>query len=247
MRIDCEMHIGQFKGDAYTWLGHDIAAADLEKLMDEYQLDMCVVMAPTKDFPDNEGLARAIKKHPRLVAWPVVNPYGPGDGVPELERCYHEFGMRGLKLQPLRHGYEIDGGAPIKLMEAAERLQIPVAIHSGAAMFCLPWQCGALAKKFPTVPVIMNHMGWRYYVDGAIDVAMEVPNVYLDTVLVSMPGYLGMAVKKLGAHRVIYGSDYPTGHPKPMIAALQVAGLSREDEAMVMGGSLARLMKLDSK
>ena len=75
------MHIGQFKGDAYTWLGHDIAAADLEKLMDEYQLDMCVVMAPTNDFPDKEGLARAIKGHPRLVAWPVVNPYGPGDAA----------------------------------------------------------------------------------------------------------------------------------------------------------------------
>ena len=245
MRIDCEMHIGEFEGDPYVWLGHDVTASELEKLMDEYDLDMAVVMAPTKDFPDNESLALAIKNHPRLVAFAVVNPYGPGGGVPELERTVEEFGMRGLKLQPLRHGYEVDGDAPIKLMKCAERLSVPVAIHSGA-QFCLPWQIGALALKFPTVPVIMNHMGYRYYVDGAINVAMTTPNIYLDTVLVSMPGYLSMAVNKVGADRVIYGSDYPTGHPRPMIAALQVAGISPEDEALVMGGNLARLLNISS-
>ena len=245
MSIDCEMHIGAFKGDPYVWLGHDVTAEELEKLMDEYELDMSVVMAPTKDFPDNEGLAKAIKNHSRLIGWAVVNPYGPGGGVPELERCVKELGMRGLKLQPLRHGYEVDGDAAIKVMECAERLGVPVAIHSGA-QFCLPWQIGDLARKFPTVPVIMNHMGYRYYVDGAINVAMTTPNIYLDTVLVSMPGYLSMAVNKIGAHRVIYGSDYPTGHPRPMIAALQVCGISAEDEAMIMGGSLAKLLKLET-
>ena len=34
MRIDCEMHIGAFKGDAYTWLGHDVTA-------DERVREMC--------------------------------------------------------------------------------------------------------------------------------------------------------------------------------------------------------------
>jgi predicted TIM-barrel fold metal-dependent hydrolase len=245
LRIDCEMHIGEFKGDPYTWLGHDVTAAELESLMDEYAIDMSIVMAPTTDHPDNKSLAAAIKNHPRLFAFAVVNPYGPGGGVPELERAVHEYGMKGLKLQPLRHGYEADGDAALKVMACAERLQLPVAIHSGA-QFCLPWQIGDLARKFPTVPVIMNHMGYRYYVDGAINVAMTTPNIYLDTVLVSMPGYLSMAVNKIGAHRVIYGSDYPTGHPSPMMAAIKVAKLKPEDEALVLGGTLARLMKLEN-
>mgnify|MGYP001214700310 FL=1 len=56
----------------------------------------------------------------------------------------------------------------------------------------------------------MDHMGWRYYVDGAINVALTTPNIYLETAMVSMPGYIKLAVNKIGADRVIYGSDYPT-------------------------------------
>jgi uncharacterized protein len=118
-----------------------------------------------------------------------------------------------------------------------------VSIHSGAP-FCLPWQIADLAEAFPSVPVIMDHMGWRYYVDGAINVARRVPNIYLETALVSMPGYIRMAGDKVGGDRVIYGSDYPTGHPEVMLAAIKAARLSPQDEELVVGGNLTRLLKL---
>lgn len=243
MRIDCEMHIGEFSGDPYVWLGHPVGPAELEAILNEYQLDMTMVMAPTAQYPDNQSLARAIAAHERLIGFAVVNPYGPGEGVPELRRAVREWGMRGLKLMPLRHGYEVDGRIPRKIMECAAELGVPVSIHSGA-QFCLPWQIAYLARLFPTVPVIMDHMGYRYYVDGAIDVAQDVRNIYLETALVSMPGYIRMAVDRVGADRVIYGSDYPTGHPAAMIATIKAAKLSTADEVLVMGGNLARLLNL---
>ena len=104
--------------------------------------------------------------HDRLIGFAVVNPYGPDGGAPELRRAVTEWGMKGLKLMPLRHGYEVDGRTAWKVMESASELGVPVSIHSGA-QFCLPWQIASLARLFPTVPVIMDHMGWRYYVDGA--------------------------------------------------------------------------------
>lgn len=246
IRIDCEMHIGKFSGDPYVWLGHPVGPPELEAILDEYRLDMTMVMAPTAQYPDNETLARDIAGHDRLIGFAVVNPYGPEGGVPELRRAVREWGMKGLKLMPLRHGYEADGSVPLKIMEYAAELGVPVSIHSGA-QFCLPWQIGYLARQFPTVPVIMDHMGYRYYVDGAIDTAKEVPNVYLETALVSMPGYIRMAVDKVGADRVIYGSDYPTGHPASMIATIKAAKLTDADEALVMGGNLARIMNLDTQ
>lgn len=246
MHIDCEMHVGEFSGDPYVWLGHPVGPAELEAIMDENRLDMTMVMAPTAQHPDNESLAAAIAGHKRLIGFAVVNPYGPGAGVPELQRAVTQWGMRGLKLMPLRHGYEADGSTAWKIMECAAELGIPVSIHSGA-QFCLPWQIGALARLFPSVPVIMDHMGYRYYVDGAIDVARDVPNVYLETALVSMPGYIRMAVDKAGADRVIYGSDYPTGHPAGMIAIIKAAKLAPAQEALVMGGNLARLLNLEQE
>lgn len=246
MRIDCEMHIGKFSGDPYVWLGHPVGPLELEAILDEYQLDMTLVMAPTAQYPDNETLGAELAGHERLIGFAVVNPYGPGEGVPEFRRAVKEWGMKGLKLMPLRHGYEIDGRTAWKVLECAAELAVPVSIHSGA-QFCLPWQIAALARHFPTVPVIMDHMGYRYYVDGAIDVAKELPNIYLETALVSMPGYIRMAVDQVGADRVIYGSDYPTGHPASMIATIKAAKLSTADEALVMGENLARLLNLEKK
>lgn len=243
MRIDCEMHIGAFQGDPYVWLGHPVGPKELEAVLDAHGLDMAVVMAPTAQYPDNAALAQAIRGHPRFIGFAVVNPYGPGGGVPELDRAVREWGMKGLKLMPLRHGYEVDGGVPQRIMARAAELGLPVSIHSGA-QFCLPWQIADLAQAFPSVPVIMDHMGFRYYVDGAINVARRVENIYLETALVSMPGYIRMAVDQVGAERVLYGSDYPTGHPAGMLATMKAAGLTERDEALVMGENLARLLRV---
>ena len=243
MRIDCEMHIGKHDSDVYDWVGRNVSPPQLEALMDEYQIDMCILLPPTAEYADNKMIAAAAREYPRMVPVPLINPNGPGGGVTELERAVGEWGMKGLKLHPQRHGYDADSKTPIRLMEAAERLGLTVSVHSGDKC-CLPWQIGHLARKFPSVPVIMNHMGFRYYVDGAINVALETPNVYLDTVLVSMPGYLRMAVDQVGADRVIYGSDYPVGHPASMIAAIKAANIGTEAEALIMGDNLARIMKL---
>jgi uncharacterized protein len=243
MIIDCEVHIGKFKGDPYTWLEGPVDAAQLLGIMDKYAIDRAIVMAPTEQFPRNEELAASIKGHPRLMSFAVVNPFGPDDGVSELRAAVTRWGMCGLKLMPLRHGYEIDGDAALPLMQACADLGVPVSIHSGA-QFCLPWQIADIARKFPTVPVIMDHMGWRYYVDGAINVAREVPNIYLETALVGMPGYIRMAVDKVGPDRVIYGSDYPTGHPSSMLANVEAANLKAADKALVLGGNLARLLHI---
>lgn len=64
--------------------------------------------------------------------------------------------------------------------------------------------------------------------------------------LVSMPGYLSLAVKKVGADRILYGSDFPTGHPASMIATIRAANLGPEAEKLIMGGALARIMKIPS-
>ncbi len=244
MRIDCETHTGEFRGDPYTWLNHPVGPPELERVLDEYEIDMAVVMAPTAEYPDNESLAKSIRGSRRLIAFAVVNPYGPGGGVPELDRAIREWGMKGLKLMPLRHGYEVDGDVPRRVMARSAALGIPVSIHSGASQFCLPWQIAEVAKEYPAVPIIMDHMGFRYYVDSAIYMAQRFKNIYLGTALVSMPGYIRMAVDKVGADRVIYASDYPTGHPAVMLAAINAARLTEDQEMLVTGGNLARLLHL---
>jgi uncharacterized protein len=247
MRIDTENHIGKFRGDPYTFLGHGVEPEDLEALLDQYGFDMAVVVPATEQFADNKGLAKVTAAHPRLIGFALINPYADDGGVSELERAVGDWGMRGIKLMPLRHAYEIDGDQPRRLMKRAEELgPLPVNIHSGGH-FCLPWQIAALAREFPTVPIIMDHMGDRYYLDGAINVAKEQANIFLQTSIVAMPGYIRLAVDAVGADRVIYGSDYPSGHPEIMLATIRLANLAPADEALVLGENFARILGLESR
>lgn len=243
MIIDCEMHIGEMRGDPYTWLKEPVGVPQLLAIMDRYGIDRAIVMAPTEQSPRNLEVAEAVRQSDRLLSFAVINPYEADGGVPLLREAVLKYGMNGLKLMPLRHGYEIDGSAALPIMGEARELGLAVSIHSGA-QFCLPWQIATLARQFPEVPIIMDHMGWRYYVDGAIQVACEQPNIYLETALVGMPGYIRMAVDKAGPEHVIYGSDYPTGHPASMIANIDAADLAPADRALVMGGNLTRLLRL---
>lgn len=243
MRIDCEVHMGEFRGELYSWLDRKIGKSELEALLDEHGFDMALVMPSVAMFPDNASMGAAIRGSSRLLGFAMVNPCVEDGGVAELERAVGEWDAKGLKLVPLRHGYEADGSVPNRVMACAERLGLPVSVHSGAH-YCLPWQIGALAARFPAVPVIMDHMGWRYYVEGALDVALSTPNIYLETAMVSMPGYIRLAVDKVGADRVIYGSDYPTGHPASMLEVIKAAKLGDEAESLVLGGNLARLLNI---
>src|SRR5262245_46237256 len=69
--------------------------------------------------PDNEGVARAIKGHRRLVGAAIINPLFGEESVREFERCVTEFGFRGLKFQPTFHAFPIHGTAADPLMRRA--------------------------------------------------------------------------------------------------------------------------------
>ena len=84
--------------------------------------------------------------------------------------------------------------------------------------------------EFPTVKVILGHMGHCnvVYINGAIDVAERNANVYLETSGMPMPTKIREAVERVGPDRVLFGSDIPFHHPKIEIDRVHLSGLSPE-------------------
>ena len=60
----------------------------------------------------------------------------------------------------------------------------------------------------------MGHMGTgtSSYINAAIDIAARNPNVYLETSGMPMHTKIKEAVERVGAERVLYGSDAPFHH-----------------------------------
>ena len=173
----------------------------------------------------------------------MLNPHFGDESVKELELGVSEWGIQGLKLMPTKHGYPIVSNAAHPLMTKCAQLGIPVSIHSEGG-YAHPLAIAALARQFPDVPVIMDHMGYRYWVRDAIEAARQVPNIYLATTAVMEPHFINMAINAVGIDRIVFGSNGPFAIPKMQIEVIKYLQLSEEDETKILGGTLAKLYKL---
>jgi uncharacterized protein len=88
-------------------------------------------------------------------------------------------------------------------------------------------------------------MGGYFHVDEAIDMAERHPNLYLETSAMPYPWKIAEAVRRIGAHRVLYASDGPGCNPALEVQKVRILGLPPEDERLVLGGNAARLLRLD--
>jgi predicted TIM-barrel fold metal-dependent hydrolase len=66
--------------------------------------------------------------------------------------------------------------------------------------------------------------------------------VFTDTAGVRRFDILEQAVRRAGAHKVLFGSDGPWLHPGVELAKVHALEVSAPDRALIMGGNLLRLV-----
>lgn len=179
---------------------------------------LCVYMGmkwaqdPTPDdlTRQNDEVLRAIAKHPdRAFGFVYTSAKHIEHSLHELERCVANGPMVGVKLWVARHcdTKEID-----PLIERAAELQAVIFQHTwfktngNYAGESTPDDLVALAKRFPHLPIICGHTGGTW--ELGIRAICDQRNLFAD-LAGSDPtaGFTEMAVRELGADRVIYGSD----------------------------------------
>jgi predicted TIM-barrel fold metal-dependent hydrolase len=129
--------------DINAWIGHwpfkqlkyNHCASLLER-MDTYGVDLSMVSNLNGIFYKNTQLAneelseeiRTEKRfHDRFIPFAIINPIYAG-WKDDLDRSIHELGMRGIRLFPLYHDYELTDPACIELVSMARDLGVPVAL-----------------------------------------------------------------------------------------------------------------------
>lgn len=219
-------------------------AEELAKLEQKAGIDLAVLMPEPTLRPDNAAVRDAAAQFSMFLPCACVNPKLGQEAVEEFETTVKEWGFRGLKLMPPKHGYRIVEDIVYPLLQKATELDVPVSIHSGQEP-CHPADIGFMALEFPNIPVIMDHMGYRYFVRQAILAAKHAPNLYLATTAVPEPNFIKNAVSKLGPERVVFGSNGPGMPPDLQLEVIRRAGLGPEAEALVLGSNAARLYGIE--
>ena len=218
----------------------------LRAQLDEAGIDRAVLFPMPKQLDtDNEGLRELLAEDDRFIASASMNPNLGIAALDEFRRAVTEWGFRGLKFMPVHYAFRSASTAADPLIAIAQEFDVPVTIHSGN-FFCHPLEIAEMASRFPDVNFIMDHMGYRYYVLEAVLAAERCPNIYLATTAVFEPHFIKLAIDRVGAERVIFGSNAPLVIPHLQLEVIRALKLSPEEEALIMGKTAARLYKLDA-
>ena len=169
-------------------------------------------LRPDPDVP-NHLVYEALARHgDRLDGLVCVDPRQAADALETMRQGF-EHGCRGVKLAPLVHQFQFDEPVLEEIAAACAERGFPIYSHVLPTPGARTADYAALARRCPRTRFILGHMGFGPGDSDAIEFAAEMENLYLET---SLGNYLILrdALARLGPGKLIFGSEFPLGHPK---------------------------------
>jgi predicted TIM-barrel fold metal-dependent hydrolase len=190
---------------------------------------------------DNKAVADACAGTAgRLVPFFVGNPHtGPGHYLAAAAQ------FAGLELAPAVHGVPFTDQRNTALVEVAAAHGHPVYAVCIGRPGCGAPGLAALARQFPQVTFVLGHCGFVGIDLYSLNVIRPLRNVLAET-SGCYTGIARIAIERLGADRVLFGTDYPLQHPDVELAKLRSIELDPASRQQVMWANSVRLLKDDT-
>jgi uncharacterized protein len=172
----------------------------------------------------------------RLVPFFTGNPHAAPDRYADVAVKFS-----GLELSPAVHGVAFTAPANVALVEIAARHSQPVYTVPVARPGCGAPDLAKLAGEFPSVTFVLGHCGYLGIDLYSIKAIEDAANIVAET-SGCYTAIAGIAVERLGAGRVLFGTDYPMQHPAVELAKMAALDLDQASRERVMGQNAVRLL-----
>jgi predicted TIM-barrel fold metal-dependent hydrolase len=200
---------------------------------------------PEQIREQNDQVLQALSHwHHRAFGFVYMSPQHLDFSLKEFDRCVKNGPMVGIKLWVARRASapELD-----PIIETAAAMNAVIFQHSWHKTTgnlpgeSEPMDVAKLAARHPKVPIICGHTGGQWEV--GVRAIRDHPNLWAD-VAGSDPtaGMVEMAVRELGASRVIYGSDAAGRSFASQLGKVMGADISEADRKAILGENLKRMM-----
>lgn len=177
----------------------------------------------------------------------------------EVREKVDKLGAKGLKVHPnLNEHYAWDERLR-PAYGAAQKIGAPVMFHSGVSMlpgydsrFARVADFAKVAKAFPDLIMVLAHLGKDDH-EVTVKIAEKYPNVFFDTACSfidpkrsreELAGEILTLIRRIGAHRVMFGSDWPWHDPYADICVIKDMDLTRKEKQMILGKNAQRIYKM---
>jgi predicted TIM-barrel fold metal-dependent hydrolase len=246
---DCHGHLGLHPD--FPSYKHD--AGEMIRVMDVLNIEVLAISSMRACYNDcprgNAEVAEVLKKYPnRFRGYITVNPHLAGEAHRELERWngFHRPPL--IKLHPGLHQYPVNGSAYRPIWDYASQTRAVVLVHTwDSDPNCGPLLLGPIAREFARARMIIGHSGvtQRGY-QQAMDVAESAPNTFLDiSGSQSHRTILEVVVSRLGAGRILFGSDMPYLEAATSLGRVLTARISDQDKESILRTNFRGLLEED--
>ena len=186
---------------------------------------------------DNDAVLRAADgSGGRLVPFYFANPHAPAALYRAAAPSY-----AGLEISPAVHGVALTDERTVRLLEIAAAAGHPVYVvcleRAGARVADLV----RLAGRFPGLPLVLGHSGVGNIDYYAVEQIAPHPSISLET----SGGYstvVQRALDRLGAGRVLFGTEFPLQDPRVELAKYAALDLPGDSWARVAWDNADRLL-----
>ncbi|NOZ24358.1 MAG: amidohydrolase family protein [Planctomycetes bacterium] len=242
MIIDCHMHLKG--GDRYQ---REVPPEFLVGQLDQAGVDKGVIFAMSLPcYDSNELTRRGHEAFPdRFIPFAHVNCDEQALAIRELDRVREELGWKGLKLH-FGEMQDVSVEAARSVVGHAVELGFVILVDVAGRIDVIT----ALADMFSKGTFIVAHLGSpndERLAERFIDLASRKANVYLDLSYSHCYWKFADAVRVAGPEKLIWGSDAPLMHPYVEMAKVKVLHLPEEQEQLILGGNLMRLLGMSEE
>lgn len=264
VKFDAHVHVAELFGACER--DEKLANADIDvllKAMDSNNIEKALLLPINNSrlFYDmreaNEFMAMIKQKAPdRLFAFAdlsIKDSQSLYETPVELEYAVKELGLNGLKIHPSNLNIPADDLRLVPVLRKAAELKIPVMYHSnpwgpGFYDMCSPERINHMIKIFPDINFITAHLGGMRHLD-AIKAVGSVDISYSLIELVELYGIQisNRILRKFGADRLIFGSDFPEAQYDEYFEILDNMDFTDEEKEKIAYKNISSLLECSNK
>lgn len=242
--IDAHIHATYWSKKMF--LGRGVGFDVLERCLDECGIHGAVLT--TTDLRQNQELLSYIRDSKRKYwFFPWINPVDQDD-LRFFENNIES--IDGIKIHPSCDRIRISDSRVRPLLSMAEANGLPVMVHCGRWQEISGYKYALeVASDFPGIDFILSHMGGDTpeLEFGAVEEIKRrgIRNAYLGIEGVREYWAVQNAVETIGAERVIFGSDFPLGHPKMYLGLVDALSIDSQQRKKILAENILRILKED--